>query len=91
MKRIILKDELPDGTIKKRELKRITKEEVKDYKLLGKAIGESYGFCMYLAHKNCPNFRKRVVAFRLVEGNKESKLMEDVSKREFLVYEFYER
>ncbi len=91
MKKMIFKDNLPDGTTRKREIKRITKEEAKDYKLLGSAIGENYGFCMYLAHKHCPNFRKRVVAFRLVRENKESKIMEGITKRKFRVFEFYEK
>ncbi len=88
---MIFKNNLPDGTIEEREIKRITKKETKDYKLLGKAIGESYGLCMYLVHKHCPNFRKRVVAFRVLRKNKESKIMEDITEREFRVFEFYEK
>ncbi len=88
---MIFKDSLPDGTVMEREIKRITKKEVKNYKLLGRASAESYGFCMYLAHKHCPNFRKRVVAFRTVKTCRESRVMEDVTKKKYLVYEFYEK
>ncbi len=91
MEKIILKDDLPDGTIKKREIKRITKEEARDYKLLGGAVAENYHFCLYLAHKYCPNFRERVVAFSVVEKNKVSKIMGDATKRNFKIYEFYEK
>ncbi len=91
MRKMIFKDNLSDGTIREREIKRITKKEAKDYKLLGRAFGESYGFCMYLAHKHCPNFRKRVVAFRIVKTCRESRIIEDVTKKKYLVYEFYEK
>ncbi len=38
----------------------ISKADVSKYKLIGRAGGFSFGFCIYLAQKHVPNFFERV-------------------------------
>ena len=75
----------------KKKIKRITKKEIKDYNVLGSSVGESFGLCMYLAHKYCSNFRERVAAFRLLKKDRMKRIMEGVSGKEFDVVDFYEK
>jgi hypothetical protein len=91
MRKIVFEDYMPDGTLKKRELKRLTENEVKDYKLLGTAYAENFEFSLYLAHKHCPNFRKRVIAFRVLKGDKTTKSMDSVTERKYQATDFYEK
>ncbi len=91
MDKLILEDNLPNGTVQKREIKKITEKETKDYRLLGQGFGQSFNFCLYLGHKHCHNFRKRLAAFRILKRNKISEMMEDATGKEFEAVEFYEK
>lgn len=51
----------------KNKLKKLNKEEIKNYKKLGTATG-TFEICMFMAHKHVPNFADRVVGFQIEEG-----------------------
>lgn len=58
----------------------ISEEDVDKYKLIGRAGGFSYGFCVYLAHKHTPDLFKRVVGYH-IEGHGIGEVMNEAAKK----------
>jgi len=64
MNKIEFKTNLINGEEITKEIKRISDEDIGNYKSLGKAGGADYKMCLFMAHRKCKNFGKRVVGFR---------------------------
>ena len=90
MKKIILKDILANGEEIAKEVRELSEEETKGYKSIGKGYGNSFGFCLYMAHQHCKNFRGRVLGYRIVEDDAIKATMEQAMNSEYMSVEFFE-
>lgn len=59
--------------------------------LLGTASGINMEHCLILGRKYKKDFDKRVVAYRLIENDKITKMFEEVVKKDYIAVEFYEK
>ena len=51
----------------KNQLRELSNKEIRNYKKLGTATGNSFGMCVYMANKHVQNFQNRVIGFRIVK------------------------
>jgi len=76
--------------MEKEKLIEISNEEAENYKLLGKAYGESFSLCLYQGSRHSENFMERVIAYRILENDNITKTMSEALHKEFMIVEFFE-
>ena len=74
-----------------KKLVELTEEEAKQYKLIGKASGVNFGMCLFLAHKNCNDFKERYVGHRTIKKDETASIFTKAMGQEYVSVEFYEK
>lgn len=67
---LIFKKTLKGKQVSHKRVLKITKQQIKNYKLLGAAEGLNLFHCIYLASRYNEHFNERVVAYQIVKPTK---------------------
>ena len=91
----IITKQLPDGSVEKKKLCKLTEEEAGKLKKIGAASGPSLELCFYLGYKHVENFCERVCGYTISTGGMASMIDEvqekvGLNKPKYINIEFYE-